>query len=309
MFAVSSLGALAVIRGQPERNVLTWLSLDGTSASAEPVSGAPVGGRLNTRIAPDGARALVAVQTPTRMEVWLADWARDVWTLCAECHSDLGIVTWANDGRRVLVSRGDTLVAHSIERSGPDQDLLHEPDRSLIPMGWLSDGRIVYSSSPVSTRVAEIKVFEPNGSEGRVILPLGISTEVDVSPDGRWLSYTSMSAGQPNVFVQQFSSQGSRMQVSAGGGINPAWSADSRTLYYLRGSVVYAVEIGAGQRLNAGKPHEILRRTASQPCHPVRCYDVTGDGGRFLFSQASTERSVTRIDLVLNWSAALSKGR
>jgi len=312
MFAVSSLGALAVIRGElknPVGNVLIWVSRDGASAPAEPASGAPVGERLNTRIAPDGARALVAVQTLTRMEVWLADWARDVWTLCAECHSDLGIVAWATDGRRVLISRGETLVAHSIEGPGPDQDLLHEPDRSLIPMGWLTDDRIVYSSSPVSTREAEIKVFERNGSKGRVILPLGTSTEVDVSPDGRWLAFTSMSAGQPNVFVQQFPSQGSRMQVSAGGGINPGWSADSRTLYYLRGSVVYAVEIGAGQRLNAGKPHEILRQPSSLPCRPVRCYDVTGDGGRFLFTQASTGRSVTRIDLVLNWSAALSKGR
>src|SRR5207247_899173 len=107
MFAVSSLGALAVIRGElenPVGNGLIGVSGDGTSALAEPASGAPVGGRLNKRIAPDGARALVAVQTPTRMEVWLADWTRDVWTLCAECHSDLGIVAWATDGRRVVIS-------------------------------------------------------------------------------------------------------------------------------------------------------------------------------------------------------------
>jgi serine/threonine-protein kinase len=318
MFAVSSVGALAVIRGGLKSQVdneLIWVARDGKVASAEPASGPPVGTRLNIRTAPHGARALVTVQTPTRLEVWLADWARDVWTLCSECASELGIVVWSIDGRRVLISRGDKLFAHSIDGSGADQELLRESDRALVPMAWLPDGRVIYSSSPVSTRDAEIKMFEPNASQGRVLLPLGISTEVDVSPDGRWLAYVSTRAGESNVIVQQFPGPGARMQVSAGGGLNPAWSMDGRTLYYIhqsndRDSIIYAVEIGAGGGLNAGKPHEVLSRPDYQICRPVRCYEVSPNGQRFLFKQASAKRSsVIRMDLVLNWDAAQSNRR
>jgi hypothetical protein len=67
------------------------------------------------------------------------------------------------------------------------------------------------------------------------------------------------------VVVQAFPGPGSQAQVSAGGGYNPVWSADSRTLYYLRrtetsGSVVVAVDIAASSGLTPGKARELFRR-------------------------------------------------
>ena len=72
MFAVSSLGTLAVVRGTVaggEDSRLAWVTLDGRASSAEPASGAPTGGRLVPRISPDRSRAVVTVITPARWEV------------------------------------------------------------------------------------------------------------------------------------------------------------------------------------------------------------------------------------------------
>jgi hypothetical protein len=59
-----------------------------------------------------------------------------------------------------------------------------------------------------------------------------------ISPDGRWLAYTSIESGQNEVYVRPFPvTTGARWQVSNGGGAHPRWSSDSRELLYLDGAV------------------------------------------------------------------------
>lgn len=282
-----------------------------------------------TRISPDGSRALVAITTPTRAELWFADWARNVWTACGDCaedarRSDRDPGAWSPDGRRLLLARSDegngSLVAVTIDRSKPEQVLIREEGRRLEPRAWLADGRIVYESSPDRIRY-EIKLLEPGATSGRGIVPLGEGTDSAVSPDGRWLAYMSgRDAASPtasNVVVEAFPGRGSRTQVSAGGGRNAAWSRDGRTLYYLNitqpgrtSSVVFATNITAGaDAISVGAPREILRRPDGQGCLG-RCYDISEDG-RFLFrDRANAKReSVTRMDLVLNWTSTLPRHR
>jgi serine/threonine protein kinase/Tol biopolymer transport system component len=330
MFAVSSLGTLAAVKGPltgPGKSPLTWVARDGTSVHAEPASGAPAGGRQRTRISPDGLRALVGIQTPTRIELWFADWARNVWTHCGDCaDADDGSGTWSPDGRRLLVSTNDasngTLVAITIDRSQPKQVMVREEGRRLEARAWLADGSVLYESSPDPTQ-SEIKVLETGASSGRVIVPLGEGADSAVSPDGRWLAYIigRQLARDPgalvatNVVVEAFPGRGRRTQVSAGGGRNPTWSADGRTLYYLSptqagqtGSVVFAADINVvADVIRVGSPRELLRRQDGQGC-VNRCYDISPDG-RFLFRDraAAKRESVTRMDLVLNWTSTLPR--
>jgi len=87
-------------------------------------------------------------------------------------------------------------------------------------------------------------------------------------------------------------------------------------LYYLRkvpdprGTIVFAVDItAAAGALTAGPPRELFRSPGSQISTP-RAHDVA-DGPRFLFRDRSAVKraSVTRMDLVLNWTSTLPKGR
>ncbi len=195
--------------------------------------------------------------------------------------------------------------------------MIREEGRDLVPTAWLADGRIVYQSSPDRTRY-EIKLLEPGASSGRVIVPLGEGTSSAVSPDGRWLAYTTGPSGGTltsanNVMVEAFPGRGHRTQVSAGGGTNAAWSADGRTLYYLditraAGSVVFAADINAdGAAIRVGTPREVLRRPDRQGC-AGRCYDISTDGRFLFYDKISAKRqSVTRMDLVLNWTSTLTR--
>ena len=322
MFAVSSLGALAVVRGAltgAGESPLIWVTRDGRSVSAEPASGAPAGGRQWTKISPDGSRAMVAIQTSTRTEMWFADWTRNVWTPCSDCPGAYTGGQWSPDGRRLLFAKNESLVVVTLDRSRPEQVLVREEGRDLLPTGWLADGSVVYESSPDQDHY-EIKLLEAGASSGRVIVPLGEATDSNMSPDGRWLAYTIGPSGPltsaNNVVVEAFPGRGNRIQVSAGGGRNPAWSADGRTLYYLditragrTGAVVFAADINAGAAaITVGTPRELFRRSDGQGCVNARCYDISDDG-RFLFrDRAGAKReSVTRMDLVLNWTSTLPR--
>ena len=93
MFSVSNQGALAAIRGGLagfSNSVVQWFDSHGESA-ADPSQGGPEGRRVNVRLSPDRARALVTIFTPRRMEMWLADWSRNVWTACTDCDSEMGV--------------------------------------------------------------------------------------------------------------------------------------------------------------------------------------------------------------------------
>ncbi len=54
-----------------------------------------------------------------------------------------------------------------------------------------------------------------------------------LSPDGRWLAYTSRATGRSEVYVRPTSvARARRLQASAGGGTEPAWSSDGQRLFY-----------------------------------------------------------------------------
>ena len=139
----------------------------------------------------------------------------------------------------------------------------------------------------------------------------------DVSPDGRWLAYDQNQPKQTtgDVFVQAIPGPGPRMQISVDGGGDPAWSSDGRTLYYLHrrdGSkdALVAVAFNPSSSAPNGTPHELFQRPDLQMCFSSRCYDVSKDGQRFLMHETGVQRaSVTRMDLITNWTATLLGGR
>jgi len=138
-----------------------------------------------------------------------------------------------------------------------------------------------------------------------------------VSPDHRWLAYTAIQGGQRNIVVQPFPGPGARTPVSSGGGDNAAWSADGRTLYYLKavpnpsGTIVFSAEIAVRDgAVVVGTPHELFLNHESQVGNG-RAYDIA-DGPRFLFEERATSvknASITHLDLVLNWTSTLPLAR
>jgi Tol biopolymer transport system component len=123
-----------------------------------------------------------------------------------------------------------------------------------------------------------------------------------VSADGKWLTYVSDESGQYEVYVRPLAAAAGRIPVSAGGGIEPLWSPDGRTIYYRNGTKLMAATVAmvpalavTGRRLVFDAPFD------ADPFHPN--YDVAPDGKSFLMlKSADDERQLV---VVQNWVSEL----
>ena len=65
----------------------------------------------------------------------------------------------------------------------------------------------------------------------------------DFSPDGRWIAYASDESGRWEVYATRFPEKGSKVRISTGGGMNPAWHPEG-------GKIVYQTENGGLVRVD-----------------------------------------------------------
>ena len=91
-----------------------------------------------------------------------------------------------------------------------------------------------------------------------------------ISPDGRWLAYTSNESGRQEVYVRPYPSGAGRWQVSDNGGGFPRWTRNGRELFYRVDDGLMAASIEAtGDSIRTGKPTSALHRRASAAASPA----------------------------------------
>ena len=174
---------------------------------------------------------------------------------------------------------------------------------------WSHDGRfVVFNYGSGSTG---IWALPRNGDPKPFPLVQGERNQVhaQVSPDNRWLAYSSSESGQFEVFVQEFPKGQHLVKISTGSGQSPHWRGDSRELYYLTADArIMAVPIRVGATLEPGTPAELFQiRTVGEPFAVARRqFQPTTDGQRFLV-RTPLDDSVTPLIVTLNWTAGLKK--
>ncbi len=104
--------------------------------------------------------------------------------------------------------------------------------------------------------------------------------------------------------MQRVSGEGHRWQVSAGGGWQPSWSGDGRTLYYLaRGNRLVAVPVETGATFTSGVPETLMQVESTGI---FRRYTVSADGSRVVWSEVSGgSAAADPVTLVQGWESLL----
>jgi hypothetical protein len=106
-----------------------------------------------------------------------------------------------------------------------------------------------------------------------------------VSPDGRWLAYTSNITGELEVFVRPFPDvMSGRTQVSNGGGIEPVWAKGGGELFYRSESSLVAAAYRADSTFVVESRTELFEFGEDRYITRFlgRSYDVDATGQRFL---------------------------
>jgi Tol biopolymer transport system component len=216
---------------------------------------------------------------------------------------------WSPDGKWIAFTSDrnghSELRCKSADGSGQEEILLTD-DQLITATDWSRDGKyVIYNRGPIGG--ADIWAIPLEGDRKPFLLvPHAANSAAvfgELSPDERWLTYTSTESGAPEVYVAAFRGQG-KWQISANGGHNSRWSSDGKELYYLDPAFnLYTVPVtDAGDALRFGSPQKLADRWSS----PNVFYDVTRDGKKILLDRISQQvnQSVT---VVTNYASELKK--
>ena len=289
-----------------------WMDATGKELSqlSEPTVYGP------TRISPDGSR----IATPVigqfgNSSLWIWDLAGGTRSLASAANEYVDATVWSADGRTLYfdIFNPDLrteLRTVAADGSQPERTLI-KSDRNLLPVDVTSDGKwLLYEEAKVGALTdAELKAFPlvPGLQPLTVLEPVADGSNARLQPGSNdWLAYQSNQSGRAQVYLTRFPHPGAKYQVSKDGGVQPVWSKDGKTLYYLdQYRKLTAVDIqtsGEAVQIGAAKP---LFTVGIRHSISTEAYDVARDG-RFLVVDSITE-STAPLVLVTNWDAELKK--
>jgi Tol biopolymer transport system component len=103
-----------------------------------------------------------------------------------------------------------------------------------------------------------------------------------ISPDGRWIAYSSNETGRQEVWVEPLPPTGQRYRMTQTGGRHPLWSPDGSALFFDQDGQMFRMEISlAANSPKAGEPKGLPIKGFQQGPRR-RQFDLMPDGKRFV---------------------------
>jgi hypothetical protein len=207
-----------------------------------------------------------------------------------------------------------------LSAAGADERLFVSDDSQIHQVtDWSGDGRlIVYARLDPKTKWDLWIVPATADPANRDQKPVPyLQTEFNehhgrLSPDGRWMAYTSDESGRPEVYVRAFPVPGARMQVSTDGGGHPRWRRDGKELFYQNADrLLMAATVKADTSFTAGAPRALFKMPVADRAAPMigseTQFEPTGDGQRFLLNVVVEQPAPPPVTVILNWPALLGR--
>ena len=190
--------------------------------------------------------------------------------------------------------------------SGDAEQLTSSPNFQ-VPWSWSPDGRtLIFSEmNPVTGMdLWELSTGGDHKTEPLLVTPF-MESLLSLSPDGRWLAYTSEESGNNQIYVRPYPLTEERHQVSvAPGSDQPIWSQNGDELFYKNGLRWMSSAITTEPEFRREEPEELFRGHYLD-VHG-HSYDVAPDG-RFLLLQSEQPLTTTNLNVVLNWFEELKR--
>lgn len=308
-FSVSQNNVLTFASSRPNAE-LVWFDREGKRVGSV---GDP-GLYFVPSLSPDEKRLAVTYDPQTgNTDIWVVDLSRGASSRFTSDPSNDAIPIWSPDGSQIVFRSNrngpiDLYLKHASSVS-PEEPLL-KSNLQKRPTDWSRDGRfIVY------------ECLDPKTKEDLWILPMFgdhqptayLQSEFSeqqgrLSPDGRWMAYTSDESGRDEVYVQSFPSPGTKYRISTNGGADPRFRRDGKELFFVAADrKLMVVEVKAASTFEASVPRELFQTRVSGLTDTRTHYSITADGQRFLVVTTAEDMTSSPITVVLNWVAELKR--
>ena len=286
---------------------LVWVDRDGR----EEALAAPPRPYTWVRVSPDDTRIVMEVEDPANTDIWMYDVRRGTFERFTVAAGHDRWPLWTPDGQRIVFASGTNLMSKAADGTGEAERLATGLPFEARPYGWSRDKlSLVYDQqSPLS----DLFLLPLNGKrEPRALVANEFRNHRPaISPDGRWIAYTSNETGREEIYVRPFPAVGSgRWQISTEGGISPVWSPNGRELLYSSppDDTMFHVAIDAATSFKPGTPKALFRKSYYWGVAANgRSYDIGPDGRLLMIKEGGVTSDAPSIRVVLNWHEELKR--
>ncbi len=295
---------------------LTWMDRNGVVEDLPE----PPHQWVTVPLSPDGRKVVGELPESGEADgerIWIYNMDRHLLTPLTSGEKDFQPI-WTPDCRSVTFASNHEghfgIYQTPADSGGREPQLLTATDALPRPGSWTPDGKTLFFGQLDHSK---FQIFLLHmGSDGKPGKPARFRPEASsneqqptVSPDGKWLAYTSDDSGRYEIYVSPLNGSGGRVQVSIKGGRLPKWSPNGRELFYVEINPrrLMASEISTKPSFTSATPRAlfIIRNDGGGVY-----YNVGPDGKRFLVltpqHDATSMSSGTNFVLVTNWFEELT---
>ncbi|HEV2491117.1 MAG TPA: protein kinase, partial [Candidatus Acidoferrales bacterium] len=308
-FSISENGTLVYkVGGTAGTSRVLWFGRSGNQIGE---SGTP-GDFATVSISPDGNRLAVGMLQPNA--VWVFDIPRDTKTRVTFNAATNGQPAWLSEGKSVgfFTNRSgqNHIYQKAADGTGVATPVVADDAAEMYP-NFTFDGRYVIFERQTTQSNSHIEIWAMPLFGERKMFSV-VQSEFDaiwpsVSPDGKWLAYTSAESGRDEIYIVPFLHGSGKWLVSTSGGTRPRWRRDGKELFYLsaENKIVSAEIFESGSGITVGNVRPLFQ--ASPASNPGWSFDVSADGKKFVIVTEGAEKSAEPLRLVTNWQALLKK--
>lgn len=310
-FHVSQTGTLAYITGESgaERELI-WIGRDGKIEQVDPAWRGTFNG---PSLSPDGKKVAVSIVAGPRADIWVKQLDRGPSLKLTFEGTNNIYPGWTADGRNITYqSNASTPIGIWSKRADGSAQAFQQVQAKVDLSGsvWSRDGKWLVYRTTVITGAGDILAIRPGVDSAPTVLLASAYAEIDpaLSPDGKWLAYTSNETGRYEVYVVPFPNVGAaKWPISTSSATQPLWSHSGRELFFRSGGNLVSVPVQTTPNFSAGAATTLFPTRQYISNVNRRSYDIAPGDNRFIFIRNVGGQVANELVLVDNWFEELRR--
>jgi Tol biopolymer transport system component len=291
---------------------LTWIDRGGRILGTI----GPPGPLASPALSPDESRVAVSRLQGDGADIWLVVAASGAESQLTFDPSRNNAPVWSAKGDRLFFNStrdgSSMLYQKLVNGTSPEERLLDDIGHTDMTSSASVDGKFLIYTRGSSNNITWVLPLVGAPTPTVFAETLFYQTQGQLSPDDRWMAYTTNEAGgMAEVFVQPFPASGVRWKISTTGGADPRWGRDGKELFYVAADgKLMAVSVTPDAITFApGVPQPLFDLHGPSAFNRFlgTNYAPSRDGRRFLVNRIVGDIPRTPMTVMLNWTAVLKK--